>query len=309
MRSSSADAEQAIVNTVSYVDAFDYPLTLAEIHRYLVQVPLSADGLEHILDQGRLVPARLSVRNGLYMLPGREDLALLRRERQQVSARLWPAAIRYGLLISRMPFVRMVAVTGSLAVNNVDAREDIDYLVVTADDHLWVSRAFVLLLVRWAARRGLELCPNYFLSERALRFGEQNLYTAHEVTQMVPLFGQPVYDALRLVNSWTHRYLPNASGPPTPPSQVGAVQQQAGRQPARELLEAAFATPPGRWLDRWEMTRKISKFQRVYYDSQEANFTADICKGHFNQHQQRAIEAYARRVASRSDELTAVTRP
>ena len=126
---------------------------------------------------------------------------------------------------------------------------------------------------------------------------------------MVPLFGQPVYDSLRRVNNWTNRYLPNAGGPPTLPPQIEALHQQAGRQPARELLEAAFATPPGRWLDRWEMTRKVRKFQRVYYGWQESNFSADICKGHFNHHQQRAIEAYARRVASRSEELTAVTRP
>ena len=74
MRTTWFDAEQAIVNTVSYVDVFDYPLTPAEIHRYLIRLPLTSAETTRLLD-GRLVPARLSRRDGLYMLPGREDVA------------------------------------------------------------------------------------------------------------------------------------------------------------------------------------------------------------------------------------------
>ncbi len=303
MNATTAEAEQAIVNTVAYVDAFDYPLTPAEIHRYLVHVPLADAELQSILSRGGLVPERLSYRDGLYMLPGREDVADVRRQRQQTAARLWPDAIHYGLLMARMPFVRMVAVTGSLAVNNVGAVEDVDYLVVTADDHLWVSRAFVLLIVRLAARRGVELCPNYFLTERALRFREQNLYTAHEVAQMVPIYGLPVYEALRRVNTWTRRFLPNAVGAPVAPL-VGTLREHTRHSPMREALEAAFATRLGRRLDRLEMARKVRKFRRVYQGWQESDFSADRCKGHFNHHQQRTLEAYARRVAQRPEEAS-----
>ena len=58
--------------------------------------------------------------------------------------------------------------------------------------------------------RAITLCPNYFLAESALRLSTQNLYTAHELTQMVPLFGLPVYQAMRRLNTWTDRFLPNA---------------------------------------------------------------------------------------------------
>ena len=79
------DAEQAIVNTVSYVDVFDYPLTPAEIHRYLIRLPLTTAETHRLLDTGRLVPARLSHRDGLYMLPGREEVAEVRRQRRAAS--------------------------------------------------------------------------------------------------------------------------------------------------------------------------------------------------------------------------------
>ena len=294
MRTTWFDAEQAIVNTVSYVDVFDYPLTPSEIHRYLIRLPLTSAETNRLLD-ARLVPERLSQRDGLYMLPGREDVAEVRRERLTASRELWPAAVAYGRLIARMPFVRMVAVTGSLSVNNVARGGDIDYFVVTADDHLWVARAFVLLIVRWAARQGQEVCPNYFLSERAMGLSDRNLYTAHEVAQMVPLYGCGVYDALRRANDWTGRYLPNAAGAPPTLSEARPYLRRLPDSSGRRLLERTLATPAGRRLDRWEMARKIRKFQGIYHGWQESDFSADTCKGHFNRHKQRVITAYAQR--------------
>jgi hypothetical protein len=296
MNASRAEIEQAIVNTVSYVDAFDYPLTPAEIHRYLVGLPLPASDVIEYLNSGALVPRRLSRRGEYYMLPGREIVSDVRRERHAVAKRLWPEAVRYGLLMARMPFVRMVAVTGSLAVNNVGDEEDVDYFIVTADDHLWVCRAFVILIVRAAARRGLELCPNYFLAESALHLTEQNLYTAHEVTQMAPLFGLPIYNRLRRANSWLYRFLPNALGAPVLPAHAQVALRQTSNLPGRKLMEAVIDTKPGRWLDRWEMARKIEKFRQTYHPWKEAEFSAKRCKGHFNLHQQRAIQAYERLV-------------
>lgn len=305
MNASRAEIEQAIINTVSYVDAFDYPLTLAEIHRYLISLPLPLSTVYHALKKSTLVPHRLRRLGNYYMLPGRDGVVATRQHRQTSAERLWPEAITYGRLLARLPFVRMVGVTGSLAVNNVGPAEDIDYMIVTADDRLWVCRAFVILLVRWAARRAITLCPNYFLAESALLLRTQNLYTAHELTQMVPLFGLPVYETMRRLNTWTDRFLPNAQGAPALPHFAGATEPLRAI-PGHNKLEALFAGRPGRWLDRAEMKRKISRFRREHPGWQEAEFSAECCKGHFNQHQQRTIQAFERLVNEQSRlELTA----
>ncbi|RMG89577.1 MAG: hypothetical protein D6706_21170 [Chloroflexi bacterium] len=283
--------EQAILHTVAYVDVFDYPLTAAEIHRYLIGVPAKREEVEMVLGNGRLRPHRLHYQDGYYMLPGRAEIVARRQERAAIAARLWPEAIRYGRYIASFPFVRMVAVTGSLAVNNPDENADIDYLIITENGRLWLCRAFVIALVRLAARRNITLCPNYFLAESALAFPDQTLYTAHEVTQMIPLSGHEVYQRLRQINAWTNTFLPNAQGTPRP-----ELCQSPRFNRLRKLIELPLRTPPGQWLDRWEMNRKIRKFHLQETDRSETDFCPAWCKGHFDGHQKRTIQAYETRV-------------
>jgi hypothetical protein len=79
---------------------------------------------------------------------------------------------------------------------------------------LWLTRALVIAIVRWAARRGVILCPNYFVTESALALPEHTLYTARELAQMTPLTGTDIYQQMRQLNDWSYHFLPNAVGPP-----------------------------------------------------------------------------------------------
>ena len=64
-----------------------------------------------------------------------------------------------------MPFVRMVALSGSLAHLNADGEADLDLFVITAPGRVWSVTLTTLLRARllgWRRR----LCLNYVVSER-----------------------------------------------------------------------------------------------------------------------------------------------
>jgi hypothetical protein len=149
----------------------------------------------------------------------------------------------------------------------------------------------VVAVVKLAARRRVTLCPNYFLSERALVLEERNLFTAHEVAQMVPLTGLATYERMRQLNRWTEAYLPNAGGPPR---RIAAATPHGRR--ARALAERLLRTPVGGQIERWEMARKVRKLGAQSVDHAEAAFDVDWCKGHFGDHGQYTLERFAQRM-------------
>ena len=281
----------AILHTVAYADVFDYPFTESEIHRYLTGIPATVETIGKILLQEQMLITNV---NGFFTLPGRENIVFTRQRREKIAVRLWPQAIHYGRLISQLPFVRMVAVTGALAMNNVEEGADIDYLIVTASNRLWLCRAMVLLIGRFSAQQEVILCPNYLITLRSLTFPDQNGYAAHEIAQMIPLAGLDVYDQIRKQNQWVMKFLPNSEGAPSP---VISSLPLAPHSLSRSTLEAILSTLPISWLEQWEMDRKIRKLRWEQKASHESSFSADYCKGHDRSHQVRTHIALDERLA------------
>ena len=275
----SSGLEEAMLRALAYADVFDYPLSLEEIHRYLDGSQASKEETLSILSSHRM-RREVGRLQGFYALAGREKLAGTRLRRAQFCARLWPRALRYGRCIGRLPFVRLVAVTGGLAMNNVDSDGDvdIDYFVVTEPRRLWLCRLAVLALTKAASRFGFRLCANYFLSERAMRVPERNLYTAREICQMVPVAGMETYGELRRLNAWTSDFLPNAAQEPAirfldrrcAPAARSArgTWRASGAAPAargalKSLAEVIFRKRVFDPLEGWAMNRLSRKLVRL----------------------------------------------
>jgi hypothetical protein len=210
-----------------------------------------------------------------------------------------------------------------MTMNNVEPATDIDYLIVTTPGRLWVGRAMVVALVRWAAQYGDTICPNYFLSQQALTMRTRNLFTAHELAQMVPLSGLRTYFQLCRLNGWAAQFLPNAFplaharySPPCIPHPNDVDRLPLGWHYSRSLVEATLQTPIGSWVERWEMGRKVRKLTReadtygspwpTTGDESEVAFSRDRCKGHFDRHSQRTQEAFNCRLRDRSIQFPAV---
>jgi hypothetical protein len=279
--------------TMAYSDVFNYAMSLEEIQRYLVGASASATEVRQLAWEETNQTHRLSQQGEVICLAGREELFDVRRRRQAVAQERWAAARAYGHILAGLPFVRLVAVTGSLAMNNAEAGGDIDYMIITAAGRLWLCRAMTILVVRWAAQRGERLCPNYLISQDNLESKPQNLYNAHELAHMVPLSNLELYQHMREMNAWTGWYLPNAHSAPK-----HTLPYKPGRwvRPAQRLGEACLSGQMGERLEAWEMERKIARLSRQVADPVEIDFCAQSCKGHFEGHAGWAMIEFARRV-------------
>jgi hypothetical protein len=287
--------DEAILHTLLYADIFDYPLTPAEIHHFLIDVPASREAVHQALESSPRLRARVAMQGSYVTLKGRQALAGLRETRRQSSERLWAVARLWSAVLGCLPFVRMVAVTGALAVDNAPPGDDIDFLIVTSPGRVWLARALAVVMVRAARLFGAGLCPNYVLAESALEQQRRDLFIAHDLAQMVPLVGLPVYRQMRAANAWASRYLPQASAPlrsePERALPAWAVRLQ-------RWGEALLGGGLGDNLERWEQSRKLRKFAPAAGQAgSAAELDADRVKGHFEDHGHPILRKFEERVA------------
>lgn len=295
------DLGDAILHTLVYADLFDYPLKVEEIHRYLTGYSASLEAVERHLQQNTRLAERLAATAPFCALAGREHLLGLRRERETFSVELWRQARRYGRLIAALPFVRLVSVTGSLAMNNATGpQDDVDFLIVATRGRVWLARGLVILVVHLAERFGVELCPNYLVAEGCLQLGEPNLFAAHELAQLVPLHGLETYWRLLESNAWVRAFLPNATPRPAGVSDIGP-----GARAGQSLLEGVLGGSVGAALERWEQGRKIPRLQKLADEKGGAGaiYTPELCKGHADDHGPNVYERYVAHLAAQGIEL------
>jgi hypothetical protein len=279
----------AIARTVAYADVFDYPLDRGDIQRYLIGEAASREEVARVLEQDAALTTVVERSGDLFHLRGRASTVETRRARQAASAELWRNARAYGALVARLPLVRFVGVTGALAMSNAERRADIDLFVLTHPGRLWLCRLLVLAVVRVASLRGHTLCPNFLLSTAALSLRERNLFTAHEIAQLVPLRRTEWYTRFMAANKWAFDFLPSATTAEGPARRDGVLTR---------LLTWLLSTRPFSPLERWEMRRKIRRLTaRAAREGGSLSFSDVECRGHFAAHDVRVLAEYAERAA------------
>ncbi|HEX2620958.1 MAG TPA: hypothetical protein VHL11_12445 [Phototrophicaceae bacterium] len=288
--------EAAIMRTVLYGDVFDFAMTLAEIHHYLIHdQPVSLDQIQTTLATSTYLQSRLCYADGYYTCAERGDLIALRIERHEAAQAVWSQALGWGRWLARLPFVRMVALTGALAVQNPSSRQDdFDYLLVTQPGRVWLARAFSIAMVRVGKLRGVILCPNYVVATNALAQKRQDLFMAHEVTQMMPLYGMAIYHDMRQANEWSDEYLPNATY-----SLYAGSELQSGAfwGTIKRGLELLLSGGIGDRLEQWEYKRKLNRFApKMKTPHSSAQLDPAQVKGHFNDHGHPVLQRYYERL-------------
>src|SRR5437016_287552 len=184
----------AIYKTITYAKLFQYPLQPDELRERLFDVEVGEAAFRRVLDSLQLEPDA--------------HLLKLRAEREKIS----DAAVRemqpHLRTLASMPFVRMIAFSGSTAHRNMTSMEDVDLFIIVEDGKLWT---LFLCAILWAKIKGLRkrLCMNYLISDAALPLLETDPFTAQQAASLKPIYGKSMYDRFIEANPFIHRRFPN----------------------------------------------------------------------------------------------------
>jgi len=225
--------EKAIIATVVYYDVLDYPLTGFEIFKYLIN-PVHITALSGIGPSGEIEPIGnitllgvlktiksqslekyISEKNGFYFLKGREKIIQTRIERQKISDEMWKKARKIIKWLQFLPYVRMVAMSGSLAMDNAKKESDVDLLIAVKNKRIWTARFLITLFLQIIGQRrhGKKIqnrfCLNHYITDKSLKINLFSLYTAHLYAHLVPILEteRNIYSRFQKENNWISNYL------------------------------------------------------------------------------------------------------
>ncbi len=202
------------VASIYYHDIFDYPLTPFDLIRWRAGRKVKPKDLNFGVTQER----------GYLFIKGREGLIFKRTIREKNFQRKRDIAQRAANILARLSTIKVIGLTGSLAMQNAKDSSDVDFLVITQKGTLWTTRLLSFLLLKFVGipfrRFGDEvekdkICLNLWLDETVLSWpkSQRNAYTAHEIAQIIPLVDkQRVFEKFLWLNRWIKKYWPNAVG-------------------------------------------------------------------------------------------------
>lgn len=215
-RAKEKACDRSIKRTLAYSAVFQYPMSEYQLYTFLI----TKNNYDHdffITSLRRLVKKKhVKAKDGKYYLPGVRPVSWkLRYKYSQDLIDEAQASIR---LLAFIPWIKMVAVTGAVASHNAVKDDDVDVLIVTEKNRLWISRFFVFFILKVIgkyAQRGennRKLCCNLFTDESGMKWGKhkQNVYVAREMLSIQPLFDKDdTYFKFVQTNSWALKYFSN----------------------------------------------------------------------------------------------------
>jgi len=221
MKNKIYDPKKDIINTLSYKKIFNQPMSFYQLiyfsHTKFETIKEVEELLKELLERHKI-----KYKNGFYFLGNykskKDDIKEINSKNAFAKATFEKlSSVSY--IFEKIPFIKFVGVTGSLASYNFDfEKDDIDLFFICSKNRLWITRFFVVFILKLLniyvnnSNPKLKICPNLYISEDSLTWNsdKRSLYVAHEITMMQPLVNKDDYYFKFIIeNNWIKEFIPN----------------------------------------------------------------------------------------------------
>ncbi len=253
--------EKNVLNTIRYFTFFQYPPHFSEIQRFFPR-RISEKTLQKEL-QGLIKRNRLIEKDNCYTPPEYKTLFQKHRSTLQATRYKLHKVEPYVRLLSLFPQIKLVGLSGSVAMMNAKEDDDIDLFVITAKNRLWTGR-FIANIVAFfhglKRQRALvqaknKVCLNLFFDEGDLSIAvkKQTKFVAHEILQMKPIIDRDeAYKRFLEANKWVFELFPNA--PRSIPNFLTPLEPLRSREvQSREKLVSSLGNLVESLLKRFQL--------------------------------------------------------
>jgi predicted nucleotidyltransferase len=218
--------EKQILATVVYYDILDYPLTSFEVFLYLVNKNYESRIMNQelsdvceLLNNSEYLKKYLDQKLGFYFLKNRKDIVQQRLNRKKLADQKWKKIKKVFWIMQITPFMRMVLVSGSLALGNSKNESDVDLIIIAKKKRIWIVRTFITLLTsilgvrRYKNKTENKICLNHYITNKSLKIPFESLYNAQSYLHLINIYDskkdKELFKKFQKENEWIKKYAGN----------------------------------------------------------------------------------------------------
>jgi predicted nucleotidyltransferase len=210
----------SIYKTLIYSDIFGSPLHRDDLYSYLYKYEIKKDKLFSVLET---IPF-ISLSGDYVSLRGKEKVFEAYKSRVEESVKKLASAQKIINVLSKIPTILLIGITGSVAAKNAGKEADIDIFIITRHHSLWITRLLVTgILFVFKKKRKVRvnlapdsICANMWMSEKHCKLSKKNVFIAREIVQMkIVCNKRDMYARFLQQNRWVTKVFPNGTYPST----------------------------------------------------------------------------------------------
>jgi len=237
-----------------------------------------------------------------YSVRNDQTFILRRIEANKAAVKQLKIAKKIAAFLIRIPFIKGVAISGSLSKNVAYEGSDIDFFIVTKENRLWLSKLFLTAIIKCATFFGLSkwFCINYIVDEKSLEVPEKNIFTATEIITLLPLYGASLFDNFLAANNWVYSFFPNH------PEKTNSTKEPSFT-PVKKIIEWVLNNSHGNKADtalmhyfdkRWKKLMAQNKFTESGFRLGSMMTDKHFCRPYPEHFQQKILDRLEERMQS-----------
>ena len=197
-----------IIKSLVYFTMFKHPLSkeeLIQFHAAKIEPSVISEAIDSLVKDKIVFESE-----GFFSLQKNQEWIDRRKAGNARAKKAIKRAIQTGSRIAQLPFIRSVSLSGTIAKGVMYEDSDVDYFIIAQVNRIWLAK-LVLKLYKliFHFNSSKNLCYNYLLSENSLLVSAQNIYTATEISTLVPISLNITFKKFLQTNSWVSNYFPN----------------------------------------------------------------------------------------------------
>ena len=211
------ELERSIIKTVAYFDVFDFPLTVSELHKYLLtKEKYSLLNIIKQIENNNF----LGSCQGFYFVKGRDQIIQQRKEKYLVANKKIRKSLFYIKMLSKLPFVEAIFICNTLSILNARDESDVDLAIVAREGKIWTARFFCAVLMKIFNKRPSEenqkdkICLSFYFGADSLDLervrNDNDIHFTNWVAQFMPVYGRDeIISEFCRENGWVKEDLVN----------------------------------------------------------------------------------------------------